>query len=232
MKIELYGDGIGAVELLQHMGDDRTVVNAARVSFGKEVEVFTERDEKLVRYLWNNKHTSPFEHCMMTFRFTVPLDVRSQHHRHRTWSYNEISRRYTSENIQFYVPPKIRRQHQNDRQASVENSVFDNEDQIIDVLRQKYNADFEKYNWLLDQGVAREQAREVLPMAMYTQYWGTVSLLNAFRFIQLRSTKHAQWEIRQVSNAMFKIIKNIYPVSADAFVKAGVEWLEDDRSEA
>ena len=92
-SINVYGDGIGRVDLVEHMGTDLTIVNSARVSFGKHKETLDEKDEKLVNYLVKHKHTSTFEHNLVTFRFVVPLYVRSQHHRHRTWSYNEISRR-------------------------------------------------------------------------------------------------------------------------------------------
>ncbi len=92
-RIELYGDNIGAVEYVQHMGSDLTVVNSARVSFGKRKEQLDQKDKKLINYLIKHKHTSTLEHCSVTFRFKVPLFIRSQHHRHRTWSYNEISRR-------------------------------------------------------------------------------------------------------------------------------------------
>ena len=92
-SINLYGDNIGKVEYVEHMGSDLTIVNSARVSFGKHKDELDERDEKLIRYLINHRHTSTLEHNVATFRFCVPLFVRSQHHRHRTWSYNEISRR-------------------------------------------------------------------------------------------------------------------------------------------
>ena len=118
MKIDLYGDGIGSVEYVQHMGEDITVVNSARVSFGKHKESMDEKDEKLIKYLLRHRHTSTLEHNIVTFRFVVPLYIRSQHHRHRTWSYNEISRRYTEENIRFYEPKEFRTQHKSNRQAS------------------------------------------------------------------------------------------------------------------
>ena len=102
MRVELYGDNIGFVEYDQHMGDDVTIVNAARVSFGKKKEVLDERDQKLIRYLIKHRHTSTLEHNVVTFRIKVPIVIARQHHRHRTWSYNEISRRYTDVNIQFY----------------------------------------------------------------------------------------------------------------------------------
>ena len=117
-SIELYGDGIGRVDYVESMGSDLTIVNSARVSFGTQKEELDGRDRKLINYLASHKHTSTFEHNVVTFRFTVPLYVRSQHHRHRTWSYNEISRRYTDVNINFYEPEAFRTQHKSNRQAS------------------------------------------------------------------------------------------------------------------
>ena len=106
-SIELYGDGIGKVEYVEHMGSDLTIVNSARVSFGVHKEELDERDIKLIKYLIKHKHTSTLEHNFITFRFKVPLFIRSQHHRHRTWSYNEISRRYTDVNLEFYQPTEF-----------------------------------------------------------------------------------------------------------------------------
>ena len=120
-KIDLYDDGIGRVEYVDHMGDDLRIVNAARVSFGVEKKELDERDKKLVNYLISHRHTSTLEHNLVTFKFVVPLFIRSQHHRHRTWSYNEISRRYTDKDLSFYAPQKFRTQHKSNRQASNEN---------------------------------------------------------------------------------------------------------------
>ena len=117
-RIEIYEDHIGAVEYVSHMGSDLTIVNSARVSFGQQKMTMDKRDEKLIKYLMEHKHTSTLEHNVVTFRFTVPLYIRSQHHRHRTWSYNEISRRYTDVNIRFYEPQAFRTQHKSNRQAS------------------------------------------------------------------------------------------------------------------
>ena len=122
-RVDLYGDGIGFVELVDFMGTDLTVVNSARVSFGKQKDEIDNRDKNLINYLIKHRHTSTLEHNVVTFRFCVPLFVRSQHHRHRTWSYNEISRRYTDFNIQFYNPKSFRTQHDSNRQASNENEL-------------------------------------------------------------------------------------------------------------
>ena len=116
--ISLYNDDIGSVSYVEHMGSDLTVVNSARVSFGVEKTDLDDRDRKLINYLIKHKHTSTLEHNVITFKFVVPLFIRSQHHRHRTWSYNEISRRYTEENLQFYEPKTFRTQHKSNRQAS------------------------------------------------------------------------------------------------------------------
>ena len=114
-QVELYDDGIGFVELVDHLGSDLSVVNSARVSFGNHKEEVDEKDEKLIKYLIKHKHTSTLEHCAVTFRFKVPLFISKQHMRHRTWSYNEISRRYTDFNIEFYEPKAFRKQSESNR---------------------------------------------------------------------------------------------------------------------
>ena len=197
-SIELYGDGIGRVDYVESMGSDLTIVNSARVSFGTQKEELDGRDRKLINYLAKHKHTSTFEHNVVTFRFTVPLYVRSQHHRHRTWSYNEISRRYTDVNINFYEPEGFRTQHESNRQAS-------NPDELIDP------------NMMKDAGVCREQARGVLPQNLYTEYYGTVNLSNLLKFIDLRSHEGAQWEIQKVAEACLDIADDLWPIAVKAY---------------
>ncbi len=227
-KVELYGDGIGYVEYIDHMGTDTTVVNAARVSFGKHKEVIDEKDEKLIRYLIKHRHSSPFEHCSVTFRFTVPLFVRSQHHRHRTWAYNEISRRYTSYDIQFYEPKQFRSQHKSNRQASVLDSsidpvlypdLSDSEFGIkaSDIVKNHHRKSLSLFELLIDRGVCREQARGVLPQNMYTQYYGTVNMSNLLKFIDLRTHEGAQWEIAKVGEACLDIAMGLWPVSISSW---------------
>ncbi len=200
--IYLYDDEIGRVDYVGHMGDDLTVVNSARVSFGKQKEALDEKDKKLIKYLIKHRHTSTLEHNTVTFRFVVPLFVRSQHHRHRTWSYNEISRRYTDFDIKFYTPNKFRTQHKSNRQAS-------NEDDLIDpilhwgswsaskIYREHAVVAHNLFKDLLRVGVCREQARGILPQTMYTEYYGTVNLSNLLKFIDLRTHEGAQWEIQK-----------------------------------
>ena len=220
-SIEIYGDGIGRVDYVNHMGDDLTVVNSARVSFGVEKEKIDGRDKKLINYLIKHRHTSTLEHNLITFRFTVPLYVRSQHHRHRTWSYNEISRRYTDVNINFYEPETFRTQHKSNRQAS-------NAEELVDPVMESYRTASELvthhhqrclvfYNHLIAAGVCREQARGVLPQNLYTEYYGTVNLSNLLKFIDLRTHEGAQWEIQKVAEACLEIATDLFPVTVGAY---------------
>ncbi len=221
-RIEIYDDNLGAVELVDHMGDDLTVVNSARVSFGKRKGDLEEKDKKLIKYLINNKHTSTLEHNVVTFRFTVPLFVRSQHHRHRTWSYNEISRRYTAENLKFYEPNKFRTQHRSDRQSSNPDSIDPELPEYFylkasDKIRAHHTGCLALYESLLEAGVCREQARGILPQNLYTEYYGTANLNNILKFVDLRLDEHAQWEIRQVAMAVLDIITELYPTTVGSF---------------
>ena len=229
-KSFIYDDNIGFVEYVQHMGDDLTIVNAARVSFGKHKTEMDGRDKKLIKYLIDHKHTSTLEHNLVTFRFMVPMFVRSQHHRHRTWSYNEISRRYTDYDIKFYSPKKFRTQHKSNRQASnVEkqtNPILKMYDpasssphtMLASKRMELHHLDSLKlFDELLEAGVCREQARGVLPQNMYTQYYGTVNLNNLIKFISLRSHDGAQWEIQKVAEACKDVATQLWPVAMSHF---------------
>lgn len=225
-KINLYDDGIGFVELVDYLGSDLSVVNSARVSFGSHKEAIDEKDKKLIKYLVDHKHTSTLEHCVVTFRVKVPLFVRSQHHRHRTWSYNEISRRYTSVDLQFYEPRSFRTQHKSNRQASnideTFNPVIDPKNlhggSHADYLVKSHHASCVRlYNKLLDNGICREQARGVLPQNMYTEYYASANLNNILKFIDLRIHEGAQWEIQKMALAMLEITAGIYPATIDAY---------------
>ena len=232
--IEIYGDGIGRVDLVDHMGSDLTIVNSARVSFGKHKEELDGKDKRLVNYLVRHRHTSTFEHNLATFRFVVPLFVRSQHHRHRTWSYNEISRRYTDVNIQFYEPEAFRTQHESNRQASnaeeLINPKTDTEaffmsgyvtgdwnPTAVEVVRRHNENSLFLYEELIEKGVCREQARGVLPQNMYTEYYGTVNLNNLLKFIDLRIHEGAQWEIQKVAEACLEIATDLFPETVGAY---------------
>ena len=226
-EIELYGDGIGKVSYIQHVGDDKMIANAARVSFGQDnTRPLTPRDKKLIKYLVEHKHTSPFEHNSITFLFEVPMFVRSQHMRHRTWAYNEISRRYTDVDLRFYEPKQFRTQHESNRQASNENQLIDPTitprfaDTYIKsstAIRDFHNHSLDLFNHLIEKGVCREQARGVLPQNLYAKYYGTVNLSNLIKFIDLRTHEGAQWEIQKVAEACLDIATEIWPYSVGAY---------------
>ena len=220
-KIDLYKDNIGVVEYVDHMGTDLTIVNSARVSFGKHKEELDEKDEKLIRYLVKHKHTSTFEHNVVTFRFVVPLFIRSQHHRHRTWSYNEISRRYTDLDLRFYEPKEFRTQHKSNRQASnteeLINPILSCGSDCDEMIGLHHQMSLDLFNRMIEAGVCREQARGVLPQNLYTEYYGTTNLSNLMKFIDLRSHDGAQWEIRQVADACLKIATDLWPTAVSSY---------------
>ena len=228
--VELYSDGIGKVDYVSHMGSDLTVVNSARVSFGVEKDTLDSKDVRLINYLISHQHTSTLEHNLITFRFKVPLFIRSQHHRHRTWSYNEISRRYTDVNLEFYEPEGFRTQHKSNRQASEENIINPglggtrqaslvpiNVRTASEAVRAHHKTSLCLFNQLIDAGVCREQARGVLPQNLYTEYYGTTNLNNLMKFINLRMHEGAQWEIQRVAEACLEIVEELYPVTVEAY---------------
>ena len=235
MRKFIYQDMIGFVELIDHMGQDLTIVNAARVSFNKQKDSLDTKDEKLIQYLINHRHTSTFEHNTVTFRVKVPLFVRSQHMRHRTWKYNEISNRYVEignkeSPPEFYLPNVFRTQHKSNRQSSnidelINPTILRNVDgrstsnAASDEIKQHCDASIELYHSLIDSGVCKEQARMVIPQNLYTTYYATVDLHNLLHFIELRTHEGAQWEIQQVAKAMLEISRNLWPVSVQSFME-------------
>ena len=206
--------GQGWVGLVDHMGSEATVVNAARVSFGRRKETVDDRDRKLIRYLLEHRHSSPFEHVVFTFIVHCPLFVRSQWHRHRTWSFNEISRRYTAVDIECYVPPALRAQADSDRQASVASDELQ-QDKLRDIIRRHHADALKLYESLLKAGVCREQARGILPQDLMTTFWATVDLGNLMHFLDLRDSEHAQWEIREYAQAIKTLVVPHFPSLAE-----------------
>ena len=206
--------GQGWIGLVDRLGTETSIVNAARVSFGKIRTEMDDRDAALVRYLIKNHHTSPLEHVVFTFLVHCPLFIRSQWHRHRTWSYNEISRRYTDVDIEFYTPPELREQAESDRQASRPAEHLD-QAACKALIEEHHKRSLDLYHKLLEQGVCREQARGVLPQDMMTTFWATVDLNNLLKFLELRDNDHAQWEIREYAIAIKKLIKPDFPHVAE-----------------
>ena len=231
-SIKIYDDDIGCVDYVDHMGSDITIVNSARVSFGVQKSDLDRRDKRLINYLIKHRHTSTLEHNVVTFKFTVPLFVRSQHHRHRTWSYNEISRRYTDKGMKFYEPKMFRTQHESNRQASNPDDLVNpdfssnsmglipsNTLKASDVIRMHHSDSLKLFNKLIERGVCREQARGVLPQNLYTEYYGTVNLNNLIKFIGLRTHEGAQWEIQKVAMACLDIATDLWPVAVESYRK-------------
>jgi thymidylate synthase (FAD) len=225
--IYLYGDGIGRCDFVQSWGDDLMLVNSARASFGVEKEELDEKDKGLINFLVEHKHTSTMEHNGITFRCVVPLFVRSQHHRHRTWSYNEISRRYTDINIEFYEPQSFRTQHKSNRQASNENDLINPElsneicqklvcTSAAEAVENHHKLSLKLFDDLLEKGVCREQARGVLPQNLYTTYYASANLSNIMKFIALRDKPDAQWEIQVLAKAMMEFTQREFPYAAEA----------------
>lgn len=203
--------GNGYVNLIDSMGNDLRIVNAARKSFNKESNTFTDKDKKLLKYLWDNKHTTPFEMVEFTFEVKAPLFVVRQWQRHRTWSYNECSRRYTSEDLDFHYPDSLRKQSKSNKQSSED--AFCKEEIIEfqnEILKNTQECIF-VYNRLLEKGVCREQARMSLPQNMMVEMVAKVDLNNLLHFLNLRLHKHAQKEIQEYAKAIIELIRPIVP---------------------
>jgi len=211
------GDTISSLELVRVSGSDVDIVNAARVSYGKIVNTITERDEKLLQFLMDHGHTSPFEHNQLSFRVKCPLYVSKQWMRHRMNSYNEISYRYVQAPVEFYIPVKWRAQDKNNKQTSV--GGFDN-DAAKEQYKQVIELAFKTYEQLLEAGVCREQARGVLPTCTYTQFIFTCNLHSLMHFLKLRLHEGAQYEIRMFALGMLKLALPHFPVSLKAWQKS------------
>jgi thymidylate synthase (FAD) len=222
--IDVLKDGKSFVRLINSMGSDVDIVNGARVSFGKRKETMDKNDKVLIDYLVEHRHTSPLEHVSFTFHIKCPLFVTRQWHRHRTWSYNEISRRYTSINMEFYIPEKYRRQAKDNRQASIDDDsvIFQNGRDgktVAEAIKNHTDSAYKFYEDLIEMGVAREQARMVLPQNMYTEMYASVDLHNLLHFIELRVHEGAQWEIQQYAKALLDLVEPAVPEAIKAVRK-------------
>lgn len=202
------------VRLVDHMGSDSAIVQAARVSYGAGTKTVSD-DRALIRYLLRNWHTTPFEMVVFKFHVRCPIFVARQWMRHRTASVNELSARYSVIQDDFYVPSPYSAQSADNKQGSDhENTVP--EHLTLDGISVSSTA-FSFYNRLLQEGASREQARIVLPQGTYTEFYWKMDLHNLFGFLQKRMDHHAQSEIRILAEKMFQLIKPIVPVSCEAF---------------
>lgn len=213
----------GYVRLVEHMGSDLSIVRNARVSYDAEWRSGEDegKDEKLIRYLMKNKHTSPFEAVSFTFEVKAPIFVLRQWHRHRTWSYNEISARYAELPAEYYVPDP---EHVTTQSTGNKQMRTDRQHESAELLSAAIDTTckmaHDQYKWLLKMGCPRELARGVLPTNTYSHMFATVDLHNLFHFLNLRLHAHAQYEIRVYAEVMLTILEGIIPVAAKAFKDA------------
>lgn len=207
----------GFVRLVEGTKDgDMTVVRAARVSYGSGLKS-TAEDRKLIKYLLEHEHGTPFEHNSFTFHVKCPIFVMRQWVRHRIGqSFNEVSGRYTEMKEEFYIPTKWRGQDTKNKQGSVDFTQLHDE-YLSSVLESACEIAFRRYMEFIKMGVAREMARMVLPINLYTEFYWTVNARSLMAFIKLRSESHAQWEIQQYSSALAAIFAAVMPWTYDAF---------------
>jgi thymidylate synthase (FAD) len=204
--------GDGFVRLVNFMGGDATIVQAARVSYGDGTKTLRE-DLGLLKYLYTHNHMSPFEQVVMTFHIKMPIFVARQMIRHRTARLNEMSARYTPMPNEYWIPDRdqVRKQSTKNKQSSdlVEDWELSSElyDQWVDVIEKAHNL----YEKLLEAGVAREQARTILPISLYTQWYWQIDLRNLIHFLKLRLGKDAQSETTDFATAIASYAKQVAP---------------------
>jgi thymidylate synthase (FAD) len=211
----------GFVRLVDHMGDDLSIVRNARVSYDAEWRAGqdTGSDERLINYLYKNGHTTPFESVTFTFDVKAPIFVFRQWHRHRTQSYNELSARYRELPQEFYVPEiKQITQQSTDNKQMRTNEIHPDASVIQEIIRITCQKSFAEYQEMITLGCPRELARGVLPVNTYSHMFATMNLLNLFRFLGERMHSHAQYEIRVYAEAMLDLIEPIVPVAVNAFL--------------
>jgi thymidylate synthase (FAD) len=197
----------GSVRLIQQMGGDLLVLASARVSNGAELEEATKgeaADKKLINYLMKHRHGTPFEHSLFTFHVKAPIFVTREWMRHRIGSYNEISGRYTEFEPEFYYPERWRIPSDINKQSSIpiperkEFAFWTIDGQYDDAIQEAWDS----YQYLLEMGIAKEMARMVLPVSLYTQFYWTVNARSLMNFLSLRASNDAQWEIHQYASVI------------------------------
>lgn len=202
-------NGIGEVELLDFMGGDITVVNSARVSYGKKVSEMTANDRRLIRFLWSNGHTSPFRHCVIQFRVLAPIFVLRQWMKHQIGcAWNERSGRYTEFSSQFYNPDVIFEADPDVKQGK----HSEMKDQTVkkaakDLMNESMIKSFDTYQDLLEAGLSKEQARTVLPVGMLSECYWTCSLHALLHFLELRLDVHTQHETRLFAKHVYDLVR-------------------------
>jgi thymidylate synthase (FAD) len=215
----------GYVRYVDHMGSDVRIVEAARVSY-QSPSKGEEQDRKLLQYLYKNKHTSPFEMCKITFDIKMPIFVARQYIRHRMQNVNEMSMRYTEAPDEFYYPDIWRAQDTKNKQGSITQggwnpylTVDSETDTALTFLKAHCIDAFHLYEKMLEAGIAREMARMVLPLNIYTQFYATWDLKNLLHFVTLREDAHAQAEIQDYGRAIKSMLIELFPWTMESYEK-------------
>lgn len=209
----------GFVRLVDYLGGDARIVQAARVSYGEGTRSFRE-DAALIDYLMRHEHTSPFEQVVLTFHIKLPIFVARQWIRHRTARVNEISGRYSVMKDEFFMPgPEALAPQSEDNKQGRTSTPFDQEtaEKIRRLLSEGSAASYQTYQALLDIGLAREIARIALPLSLYTEWYWQIDLHNLFRFLMLRLDAHAQREIREYARVILEITRAVAPSATASF---------------
>jgi thymidylate synthase (FAD) len=226
----------GFVGLIDHMGSDSAIVQAARVSYGAGTKQVQD-DRNLIRYLMRHEHTTPFEMCSVKFHIKLPIFVMRQLVRHRTASMNEYSARYSVLTDEFYIPEleNIQPQSTSNKQGREEGEWdFEKKRSIQHAFQRSFHNAFKEYLLLLgkdDDGLARELARSVLPVGGYTECYWTANLKNFLHMARLRMDPHAQWEIRKFADAMYQLAKPLFPEACQAFEDYAVNTVKFSAAE-
>lgn len=216
---------VGYVRYVDHLGSDRRIVEAARISYGSPSKG-DDADRKLLEYLFKNRHTSPFEQCNITFNIKMPIFCMRQFVRHRTFRLNEWSGRYSEMRDEFFIPIEWRLQDTKNRQGSFNfpnwkddtNAKYWQQEQNLRA-REVFNHCMDTYKAMLADGVAKELARIVLPLAMFTEIYVNCDLHNLMHFLYLRTHPHAQQEIRDIAWPMYQIMKDLFPWCAELWME-------------
>ncbi|GHU14468.1 flavin-dependent thymidylate synthase [Alphaproteobacteria bacterium] len=211
----------GFIRVIDYMGTDSSIVQAARVSYGVGTKK-TQEDKGLINYLMRHGHTTPFEMCELKLHVKLPIFVMRHWIRHRTANVNEYSARYSVLSNEFYVPEinQISRQSETNKQGKSEDALeMAKAVEILDIMRSINVEAYEKYSHMLnDLSLTRELARTILPVSVYTEMYWKIDLHNLMHFLKLRADSHAQYEIRCYADVIMDIIKRWVPCTHDAFV--------------
>ena len=208
--------GHGYVRYIDHLGSDRRIVETARISY-KSPSKGDEQDKRLLFYLYRHRHTSPFEACNITFNIKMPIFCMRQFVRHRTFRLNEWSGRYSELADEFYLPETWRRQDSKNKQGSIETlGQWDWHEDNSAIAEDAFKHSYGAYQKLLNRGVAKEMARIVLPVSLFTEIYVNVDVHNLIHFLNLRQDSHAQAEIRDIADGMAQIAEELFPWTFEA----------------